>query len=140
MKKGIKCIAVIVALGCCMTSLFACEKNENTPLLTPSGVVPSMQKSGDSLQFHASDEGFAAFLNDYYSRHIRENNGKAIGNVKLGQGWMYQKEWESKYLSWFDSTAKGIKGYDALYNMASGLDAVYVSDEGCVAVQPNMPY
>lgn len=144
MKKLFKTLAAFVLAAACGVSAAACAKNGGAsagggPLVEGENGY-SIAKTGNGLHFYASDGGFADFLNDYYSRHVRENTDKSIGNVKLGQGWMFQKEWESQYLSWFDSTSRGIKGYDAMYNMSSGLDAVYVSDYGSVSVMTNIPY
>ncbi len=141
MRKTIKVLAVLIAAVLCCSLMGCGKKKKKTAVLeTAENGLPRVVKTGSGLRYHSSDENFAAFLNDYYSRHVRDNSDKSIGNVQLGLGWMFQKEWESKYLSWFDSTASGINGYDALYNMASGLDAVYVSDYGCVSVKTHMPY
>ena len=138
MKRIVKGVIAAVLAVCSMFSFASC--GENNGLVKGANGLYSVKKSGTGLRYASSDEGFAAFLNDYYSRHIRDNTDKAIGNVQLGHGWMFQKEWESKYLSWFDSTASGVNGYDAMYNMKEGLDAVYVSDFGSVSVIPHMPY
>ena len=142
MKRVFKVLASLSLAAACVLSAAACapEKKSSGPLVTGENGQLAVAKTGNGLHFYASDGGFADFLNDYYSRHVRENTDKSIGNVKLGQGWMFQKEWESKYLTWFDSTSRGIKGYDAMYNFSSGLDAVYVSDYGSVSVMTNIPF
>ena len=136
MKKRISAVVSALLAFACAFSFVGCGGAQVLEK-TANGLY-ALKKSGTGLRYYSSDEGFANFLNDYYSRHVRENTDKAIGNVQLGHGWMFQKEWESKYLSWFDSTASGIKGYDAMYNMKEGLDAVYVSDFGSVSAIPHM--
>lgn len=142
MKKIIgKITAVVLSCFLCIGCFVGCNYNSaNTVLEVSANGLISLKKSGNGLKFYSSDTGFSDFLNDYYSRHIRDNTDKSIGNVKLGQGQTYQKEWEALYLSWFDSTSSGVNGYDAMYNMSSTLDAVYVDDFGYVASTPNMAY
>lgn len=150
MKKFFAKFAAVALTGLLTACSFAACDGGNggngggsvsAPILEKSSNgLMSLKKSGDGLTYYSSDKGFASFLNDYYSRHVRDNTDKAIGAVKLGQGWTFQKEWESKYLSWFDSTAKGINGYDAMNNMASGLDSLYVCQYGSVAAVPYMEY
>ena len=142
MKRAIKALIAITLACACVLSAGACDQSQTTEnvLETTENGLLQLKKSGNGLRYYSSDQGVADFLNDYYSRHIRDNTDKAIGDVQLGHGWVFQKEWESKYLSWFDSTASGLNGYDAMYNMSSGLDSIYVSDFGSVSQIPNMPY
>lgn len=65
------------------------------------------------LYFDSSDESFANFLNDYYSRHIRDNSENSIGTMREGtRGWWYNVS--SIYSSFFDSTENlSLSGYKA---------------------------
>lgn len=143
MKKFVGKLIALLLAAMLVFALVGCKdetpKGSEDILVTKDGTT-YLPKSGTGLRFYSSDKGFASFLNDFYSRHVRDNSDRAIGGVQLGQGWTYQKQWEALYLSWFDSTARGIDGYDALYNLSSTLDSTYVSDYGCVSVKPEMPY
>jgi hypothetical protein len=57
----------------------------------------------EGLYFDSSDESFTKFLNDYYSRHVRDNSEKTIGTMREGtRGWWYNVS--SIYASFFNST------------------------------------
>ncbi len=159
MRKFTKVLALILAAGSVVSAFAGCNQDflgDNSGSSSSVGstqVRPAadiltvdenglqrLRKSGSGLRYYSSDTGFDGFMNDYYARHIRDDNvDMAIGTVQLGLGWTFQKEWEAIALSWFDSTASGVSGYDPMYNMSSGLDALYVSDYGCVSTIVNMP-
>lgn len=67
----------------------------------------------NELRFYCSDSDMELFLNDYYSRNIR-NGDDAISGQKMGEGGTYQKLWEADSLVWFDSTENGLGTYDAM--------------------------
>lgn len=145
-RKFIKiaAVALVFAFAVCFS---ACSGKANTPsdvhtlvLNKNENGLYDIEKSGNSLHYYCSDEGIENFLNDYYSRHIRDNTDKSIGDVQLGVGPTFQKGWESKYLSWFDSTEIGVSGYDALQNFSSGLDSMYVDQFGSVDCETFVNY
>lgn len=83
------------------------------------------------LYFDSSDESFSAFLNDYYSRHIRDNSENSIGTMREGtRGWWYNVS--SIYSSFFNSTESNLNGYSQLDTLVSYLDNWYVADDGSV--------
>ena len=83
------------------------------------------------LYFDSSDESFADFLNDYYSRHIRDNSENSIGTMREGtRGWWYNVS--SIYSSFFNSTETNLNGYSQLDTLVSYLDNWYVADDGSV--------
>lgn len=87
--------------------------------------------NGSELYFSSSDESLAAFLNDFYSRHIR-NGDDAIGAVKMGCGETYQKLWEADSIVWFDSTVNGLGTYDAMENIRSWITNITIDRTGYV--------
>lgn len=87
--------------------------------------------TGEELYFSSSDESLALFLNDFYSRHIRNGND-AIGSVKMGMGETYQKLWETDSVVWFDSTANALGSYDAMENIRSWITNITVDRKGYV--------
>lgn len=85
----------------------------------------------EGLYFDSSDESFTKFLNDYYSRHVRDNSEKTIGTMREGtRGWWYNVS--SIYASFFNSTESNLNGYSQLDTLVSYLDNWYVADDGSV--------
>lgn len=105
-------------------------------VLTEKDGLQAVKKTGTGLRFVSSDIALDAFLNDYYSRHVRDNSDKSIGNVQLGLGRMYQKAGEAASIAFYNSTSEGVNGYDPSYNLASELDAYYVTQYGNVMDTP----
>jgi len=139
-KKRIKTIAfasvmvmvfsVFAGLGGCVTNAANDSRNGGGNILTETDGLQAVKKTGTGLRFASSDSSFDAFINDYYSRHIRDNSDKAIGRVQLGLGWLYQKTGEARSISFYNSTGEGVNGYAPSYNLSSELDAIYVTQYG----------
>lgn len=85
----------------------------------------------NELRFYCSDSDIEVFLNDYYSRNIR-NGDDAVSGQRMGEGGTYQKLWETDSLVWFDSRANGIGSYDAMGWLRSYLDNLTVDKYGYV--------
>lgn len=117
------CLMVFPAVGC---------NRFGGNILTEKDGAYALKKSGTGLKFYTSDEEFDAFINDFYSRHIRGNNDKSIGRVKQGAGRLFQRDYEAKFISFYDSTAQSGFGYDAMDNLSTHLDANYVTQYGSV--------
>lgn len=122
MRNKRLCSAVGLGLTVCL--LASCA-----PSVLTGGEVPTIRKNSTELTYHASDESLAAFMNDFYSRHVR-NGDDAIGTVQLGRGETYQKLWETTSVVWFDSTIDGLKTYDALENIRTYLSNIDVDSFG----------
>lgn len=120
-----------------VTGLCSCGGGKND-VATGDGILyiknglETVRNEGAGLKFYSSDSGFDDFLNDYYSRHIRDNTSKSIGVVKQGTGRMYQKDPEAKFISFYNSTSENVNGYDPSYNLSSELDSYYVTQYGSV--------
>ena len=73
------------------------------------------------LCYESSDRDFDAFINDYYSRHVRDNSSKAIGSMKQGtRGWWYNVS--AKYNSFWNSTEECIEGVNQMEILQNYLD------------------
>ena len=126
MKKRCSRIISVVLLLTVSFSFIGCA----------SGIGMNVDKTDDlalkeGLYFDSSDESFDAFLNDYYSRHIRDNNQNSIGTMREGtRGWWYNVS--SIYSSFFNSTESNLNGYSQLDTLVSYLDNWYVADDGSV--------
>lgn len=137
MKKVLRAIVVFVLSCFTVVGTTGCDTTKE--LLVKSGDTYVINKSGKGLKFYSSDETFDAFINDFYARHIRGNNGLSIGRVKQGAGRLFQRDYEAKFISFYDSTAEAGFGYDAMDNLSTHLDANYVTQYGSVmdASYPN---
>lgn len=145
-KKKLTRFMCVALSGIACLSLVACG-GDNDSIGTDSGNKPNksnilvvengletVKSSGTGLKYYSSDESFDAFINDYYSRHIRDNSEKSIGTVKQGGAGsrMFQKESEARFISFYNSTSANVNGYDPSYNLKSTLDAYYVTQYGSV--------
>lgn len=130
MSNKIKILSLALALTLSFTAV-GCGKK-----VLDGEKIPSVISTGNELQFHCSDEGFEDFINDYYSRHVR-NGDDAIGTVPLGLGETYQKLWETDSLVWFDSTIDGLGDYDGMGNIKTYLSNLDVDSLGNVYSSPN---
>lgn len=93
----------------------------------------------NGLRYESSDSSFDAFINDYYSRHVRDNSSKAIGTMKQGtRGWWYNVS--AKYNSFWNSTEDGVNGINHLEILQNYLDNCYVTQYGSVNDQALMKY
>lgn len=132
MKRFLRICLTLVLSFSMIFSAFGCGGNFDSGVLTKSNGLYALKKSGTGLKFYTSDSGFDAFINDFYSRHIRGNNDKSIGRVMQGSGRMFQHSYEAKFISFYDSTAEAGFGYDAMDNIGTHLDANYVTQYGSV--------
>lgn len=93
MKRWVSLI-LILALGlgvaACSTAKYRYEKESDTMLM-----------------FSSSDADLDHFLNDFLHRHLRYDDYR-IGDLDLGSSVMFNKEWESMSLLWFDSTDRAL--------------------------------
>lgn len=93
--------------------------------------------TGLGLCYESSDRDFDAFINDYYSRHVRDNSSKAIGSMKQGtRGWWYNVS--AKYNSFWNSTEECIEGVNQMEILQNYLDNCYVTQYGSVNDQALM--
>lgn len=125
-------LMALTAVGC------DCGGGQKSVIYTVDG-LEAVVKTGTGLKFGSSDASFDTFINDYYSRHVRDNSTKSIGNVQLGLGRMYQKAGEAKSIAFYNSTSEGVYGYSPTYNLGSELDAYYVTQYGNVMDYPYVP-
>lgn len=127
-KTVIKSIISVVLI--CATCLTACKGTSKEETL-------SYNTSG--LCYQSSDSTFDAFINDYYSRHVRDNTSKAIGTMKQGtRGWWYNIS--AKYNSFWNSTEDCIDGVNHLEILQNYLDNCYVTQYGSVNDQALIKY
>lgn len=61
------------------------------------------KESENFIKFVSTQGDFDNFINDYLHRHLRYDDYR-IGPLALGDSVMFNKEWESLALMWFDST------------------------------------
>ena len=126
MKRISLKITSFVLLFSILLSMVGCGTKTGT---TANKTDDLTLKSG--LYFDSSDESFADFLNDYYSRHIRDNSENSIGTMREGtRGWWYNVS--SIYSSFIKSTDSNLNGYSQLDTLVSYLDNWYVADDGSV--------
>ena len=104
-----KLLACVISLIITFSGLVGCAEKG---ILRDGEII----KSGSELRYYCSDQTLSDFLNDFYSRHIR-NGEDAIGLVKMGNGETYQKLWETDSIVWFDSSINGLGTYDAMENI-----------------------
>lgn len=131
MSKKIKIASLALALALGLTATGCGGKD-----VLDGESIPSVIKTSNELTYHCSDQGFEDFINDYYSRHVR-NGDDAIGSVQIGLGETYQKLWETDSLVWFDSTLDGLGDYDGMANIKTYLSNLDVDRLGNVYSSPN---
>ena len=113
----------------CATCLTACSVNNGS----------LYRNDTRGLCYESSDQTFDAFINDYYSRHVRDNSSKAIGSMKQGtRGWWYNVS--AKYNSFWNSTEECVDGVNHLEILQNYLDNCYVTQYGSVNDQALMKY
>ncbi len=94
------------------------------------GVNEKMNK--DFVAFSSTQDNFDNFINDYLHRHLRYDDER-IGALSLGDSVMFNKEWESLALMWFDSTtSSGAIGDDRFQKIKSWISDVTVDKFGYV--------
>ena len=131
MKKILRNTLMFVLSFSTLFSMAGCN-NQTTDVVQKSILVEKdggyeLKKSGTGLKFYTSDEGFDAFINDFYARHIRGNNEDSIGRVKQGAGRLFQRDYEAKFISFYDSTAEAGFGYDAMDNLSTHLSFININ-------------
>ncbi|MDY3724813.1 MAG: hypothetical protein SO003_05545, partial [Candidatus Borkfalkiaceae bacterium] len=78
-KRFLSGIGLMLAV---VTGLCSCGGGKND-VATGDGILyiknglETVRNEGAGLKFYSSDSGFDDFLNDYYSRHIRDNTSKS---------------------------------------------------------------
>ncbi len=109
MKKIVSLLCA-ATLGAC-AFLGACapegpEKQES--VLNDYDFDQNIKEEADFIHFSSTQADFDDFINDYLHRHLRYDEER-IGALALGDSVMFNKEWESLALMWFDSTASSGK-------------------------------
>ena len=135
MKKIVTCLALTSVL------LFGVACGDVKQGVSLSSVVKNGEivKTGTELNYTSSDARLAAFLNDFYSRHVR-NGADKIDTQQLGRGETFQKLWEADSLVWFDSSLDGLGTYDGMQNLKSYLSNIDLDRFGYVFCAPNIAH
>ena len=119
-----KLLACVISLIITFSGLVGCAEKG---ILRDGEII----KSGSELRYYCSDQTLSDFLNDFYSRHIR-NGEDAIGLVKMGNGETYQKLWETDSIVWFDSSINGLGTYDAMENIRTWITNITQDRKGYI--------
>lgn len=138
MKKTRKFICFALATIMICPTFSACKSTKN---FTVTGAYDNLNAYENELKFYCSDPDMEFFLNDYYSRNIR-NGDDAIGGLKMGAGSTYQKLWEADSLVWFDSTQNALQTYDAMNWLKAYLQNITIDKYGYIysMADPINPY
>lgn len=85
--------------------LSGCTSNNggNSGTMNDYDININEKESENFIKFASTQSGFDDFINDYLHRHLRYDDER-IGSLALGDSVMFNKEWESLALMWFDST------------------------------------
>ena len=122
MKK----ILSLILSGLLLFSLCACGDKGGA-----ENSASYVKQSENELYFYSSDKNLDLFLNDFYKRHSRSSLEYAIIEMELGTGGSAWKDWESKSLLWFDSTATNFR-HDSFSLISQWLYNIPVDDYGYV--------
>ena len=129
--KGLK-RSICLVLGITMVGVaFASCGGAQSSAVQTENDTPLGSSYSNELQFLCSDSDMEFFLNDYYSRNIR-NGEDAIGGLKMGGGSTYQKIWETDSLCWFDSSQNALQTYDAIHWIRAYLTNLTIDKYGYV--------
>lgn len=131
MRKIQTYISLILGLTMACTVFASCNSGANTSSGNMDNQYINVKSYEDELKFYCSDSDMEFFLNDYYSRNIR-NGDDAIGGLKMGGGSTYQKLWEADSLVWFDSTQNGLQTYDAMNWIRAYLQNITIDKYGYI--------
>ncbi len=131
MRKIQTYISLILGLTMACTVFASCNSGANTSSGNMENQYINVKSYEDELKFYCSDSDMEFFLNDYYSRNIR-NGDDAIGGLKMGGGSTYQKLWEADSLVWFDSTQNGLQTYDAMNWIRAYLQNITIDKYGYI--------
>lgn len=84
------------------------------------------------LKFESSDKELDHFLNDFLHRHLRYDD-YSIGDGKLGESVVFNKEYEALSLLWFDTTENALGAGDDRFELVmQTIDDIPVDDYGYV--------
>lgn len=88
--------------------------------------------SDGMLRFESSDEDLDHFLNDFLHRHLRYDD-YSIGDGRLGESVVFNKEYEALSLLWFDTTENVLGAGDNRFDLVmQTIDEIPVDDYGYV--------
>lgn len=114
MKRLQRHIIALVAFMLTLTVAFTgCSNGQpvNQPVYTPVNMeeIMSNKESDKLLRFSSSDEEFDEFINDFMHRHLRYDDER-VGSATVGDvtSVMFEREWDSLALCWFDSTRNAL--------------------------------
>lgn len=85
----------------------SCSNATKTTIETYKKIQNRTKIDKDFVVFDSSDKGLNDFLNDFLKRHLRYDDNR-IGKLSVGNAVMFDKEWESQSLMWFDTTSKTV--------------------------------
>ena len=114
MKRLSQVLTVLLSVIVCAVAVAGCNKSPKKEEEPPALVLESEKmnellstKKSDSLvYFGSSDNEFNDFLNDFAHRHLRYDE-ESVGNLTVADAAsvMFEREWDSLALSWFDSAS-----------------------------------
>ena len=113
MKKFFKkllTVSMAAALAVAGAGCAATAKDKEKEYKYIDLTAPVAEKSSEAMvSFQSSDTEFNNFINDYAHRHMRYDNER-IGAMTVADNAavMFEREWDSLALSWFDSTAPAL--------------------------------
>ncbi len=131
MRKIYKYVCLILGLVMTCAAFVSCDSKNSASSSSTGTKYLNVNSYEDELKFYCSDSDMEFFLNDYYSRNIR-NGDDAIGGLKMGGGSTYQKLWEADSLVWFDSTQNGLQTYDAMNWIRAYLQNITIDKYGYI--------
>ncbi|WP_251617842.1 hypothetical protein [Pumilibacter muris] len=114
MKRLSQVLTVLLSAIVCAVAVAGCsepnKKEEEPPALVleseKMNELLSTKKSDSLVYFGSSDNEFNDFLNDFAHRHLRYDE-ESVGNLTVADAAsvMFEREWDSLALSWFDSAS-----------------------------------
>lgn len=102
-----------IVLGLVLLFSFTACAYQNKDFISAS---TTRYSDSSMLYFKSSDDDLDAFLNDYMNRHLRYDEN-SIGYFTIGNACLFDKEWETKSLVFFDTTSNNVS--DDRYEMLS---------------------
>ena len=101
MKKVIAVLSAVVMSAAAL--LGGCTPGDSSGAHNDFDFDSNEKVSADFVRFNSTQGDFDDFINDYLHRHLRYDDWR-VGDLALGDSVMFNKEWESLALMWFDST------------------------------------